>query len=152
MKKLLSTLIIIFALTNASYSEIVFRIVCDEPTGQRVDKRLRKMDNTVIHNGFESDRFSGDDKIEFIYDSSTPDYIQRIWGTDNEKIKLLAHNDDFFHWIVFDKNYANGFYWNQWNISIPDMFLIFQKGNSHNDGLGSGIANSVWYSHCERIN
>ena len=69
MKKLLSTLIIIFALTNASYSEIVFRIVCDEPTGQRVDKRLRKMDNTVIHNGFESDRFwtCKNNSIQFFY-------------------------------------------------------------------------------------
>lgn len=152
MTKILSTLIIIFALTGTSYSEIVFRIVCDEPTGQRVDKRLRKMDNTVLHNGFESDRFSGGDKIEFIYDSASPDHIQRIWGTDNEKIKLLAYNNDFYHWIVFDKNFANGFYWNQWNLSIPDMFLIFQKGNSHNDGLGSGLSNSVWYSHCERIN
>ena len=152
MKKLFLTILFTLLLSGGAYAEIIFRIICDKPTGQRVDKSLRKSDNKVFHNGFESDRFSDDDKIEFIYDSTTPDHIQRIWGKDNEKIKLLGYNDDFYHWIVFDKNFANGFYWNQWNLSIPDMFLIFQKGNSHNDALGSGLANSVWYSHCERIN
>jgi len=70
MKKYL-LIIIMFAFTNTAYSEIIFRIICDKPTGQRVDKSLRKSDNTVFHNGFESDRFSDDDKIEFIYDSTT---------------------------------------------------------------------------------
>lgn len=151
MNKFLYVFIIIFALTSTSYSEIVFRIICDEPTGQRVGSTLRKSDNQVFSNGFESDKFLDNDKIEFIYDSSTPDHIQRIWGSDNEKIKLIAYNNEFYHWIVFDKNYANGFYWNQWNLSIPNMFLIFQKGNSHNDGLGSGLSNSIWYSKCKRI-
>jgi len=67
MKKYL-LIIIMFAFTNTAYSEIIFRIICDKPTGQRVDKSLRKSDNKVFHNGFESDRFSDDDKIEFIYD------------------------------------------------------------------------------------
>ena len=101
---------------------------------------------------FNPDRYPDDDLIELIYDDSSPGYIQRIWGKDNDSIKLDAYNENFYHWRLFDKNYANGFYWGDWSFSLPDLMMIWTKGNTHGDTLGSGITSTTLYTKCKRVN
>ena len=105
-----------------------------------------------LYENIETPHYPDDDLIELIYDDSSPGYIQRIWGKDNDSIKLDAYNENFYHWRLFDKNYANGFYWGDWSFSLPDLMMIWTKGNTHGDTLGSGITSTTLYTKCKRVN
>jgi len=151
MKKILLTTILTLFLTSNSFADILFRVVCDSPKGKMLSHQIIKPDNKEILTEFEDDQYSDDDKIELIYDSSKPNYIQFIWGGTNEIKQIAGRNGGIFHWRFFDKNYANGFYWSDWNFSLSNLMLIHNKGSSGNTSLASSIKSQVLYSKCKRI-
>nr|MBC8294321.1 hypothetical protein [Pelagibacterales bacterium] len=124
MKKILLTTILTLFLTSNSFADILFRVVCDSPKGKMLSHQIIKPDNKEIFTEFDDDQYSDDDKIELIYDSSKPNYIQFIWGGTNEIKQIAGRNGGIFHWRFFDKNYANGFYWSDWNFSLSNLMLI----------------------------
>ena len=138
--------------TSSLSAEIVFRVICEKPQGKNISKSTGKIDNEVRFDKFTDDAYPDNDLIELIYDKNKSNHIQRIWGKDNESIKLTAHNEKFYHWRMFDTNYAKGFHWGDWSFSLPDLMLIWTKGTTYNDGLGSGISSTTMYSKCKRIN
>ena len=150
MKKLIFIFFLIL-FSTASYAEIVIRVICDSPKGKSISHLIIKPDNEVIFNVFSDDKYLDDDKIELIYDSNNPNHIQFIWDTTNELKKLSGYNENFFHWRLFDKNYANGFYWGDWSFSLPNLILTHAKGHTNDDSLGSGIVSEIFYSKCKRI-
>jgi hypothetical protein len=151
MKKILLTVILTLFLTSNSFADILFRVVCDSPKGKILSHQIVKPDNKEYFTEFENDQYSDDDKIELIYDSSKPNSIQFIWGETNEMKQLAGRNSGNFHWRFFDRNYANGFYWSDWNFSLQNLILINNKGSSGNTSLASSIKSQVFYSKCKRV-
>ena len=152
MKKLLEIVVLGLLFTNNLSAEIVFRVICEKPQGKNITKSTSKFDGKVNFGKFTDDGYPDSDLIELIYDNNSPKQIQRIWGKDNESIKLDAYNEHFYHWRMFDKNYASGFYWGDWSFSLPDLMLVWTKGSTYNDAFGSGISSTTMYSKCKRIN
>ena len=152
MNKILGILVLGLLLSGNAYAKIVFRVICEQPQGMGVGASTNTSDNITRYNGFQEDRYPDDDFIELIYDNSNPNQIQRIWGKDNESIKLDVYNEHFYHWRMFKPNYANGFYWWDWSFSLPDLMMIWTKGHTSNDAFGSGITSTTLYSKCKRIN
>jgi hypothetical protein len=152
MKKLLAIVVLGLLFTNNLSAKIVFRVICEAPQGKGVGASTNTVDNKTRYDGFKDDGYPDNDVIELIYDNNNPNQIQRIWGKDNESIKLDAYNEHFYHWRLFKPNYANGFYWGDWSFSLPDLMMIWTKGFTSKDGLGSGITSTTLYSKCKRIN
>ena len=151
MNKLLGIVVLGLLFTNNLSAEIVFRVICEQPQGKSVGAMTNTSDKTK-YDGFKDDSYPDNDFIELIYDDSSPNQIQRIWGKDNESIKLDAYNEHFYHWRMFAPNYANGFHWGDWSFSLPDLMMIWTKGATYKDGLGSGIHSTTMYAKCKRIN
>ena len=149
MKLLIILLINLFIVANAN-SKIVFRVECDSPEGVRYSESIAHLQNNKIISGnYEADKFTDDgDKIEIIYDDANPKQIQLIWGDDIKYYQLYARNEKFYHWGFIDENYANGFYWGHWSISLPNKILTYYKGNTNSTGIGTGIANGMYSSKC----
>ncbi len=151
MKKIFTVIILNLFLCSNSFADILFRVVCDSPKGKMLSHQIVKPDNKEFFTEFENDQYSDDDKIELIYDSSIPNSIQFIWGETNEMKRLAGRNGGIFHWRFFDRNYANGFYWSDWNFSLQNLILINNKGSSGNTSLASSIKSQVFYSKCKRV-
>ena len=152
MKKILLTFLFTLYFSANTYGEIIFRVICESPKGKGISTHTSNNDNKTRFDGFKDDGYPDDDLIELIYDSSSPNQIQRIWGKDNNSIKLNSYNKNFYHWRMFKPNFANGFHWGDWSFSLPDLILIWTKGATYKDSLGSGIHSTTMYSRCKRIN
>jgi hypothetical protein len=127
MKKAIAIIIFGLLLNGNANAKIVFRVICEQPQGKGVGAMTNTSDKTK-YDGFKDDSYPDNDFIELIYDDSSPNQIQRIWGEDNESIKLDAYNEHFYHWRMFKPNYAKGFHWGDWSFSLPDLMMIWTKG------------------------
>jgi len=149
MKRFLMILVIFLLIPNLVNAEIIFRATCDSPKGKHLIHDIKKIDNTKELSEFVDDQFLNRGKIELIYDSSKPDRIQLIWGKDNELFYLDGYNDKFFHWGTIKKNNnIDGFIWDNWSFSLPNMFLIYSKGDTHDHKYATGISSLTFYSKC----
>ena len=149
MKKILEIIILILLFNTNSYSEILFRAECENPKGVRYSESMLHLNNNkIISSDYSKDQFTGNDKIELIYDNNKPNEIQFIWGTENKFEKLYAKNEKFYHWGFIDNNFSNGFYWGHWSFSLPNKILTYYKGNTNSDGISTGIVTSIFSSKC----
>ena len=92
MKKAIAIIIFGLLFTSSLSAEIVFRVICEKPKGKNISKSTSKNNEKISFDEFVDDGYPDNDLIELIYDKNNPNKIQRIWGKDNESIKLTAYN------------------------------------------------------------
>ena len=151
MKKFFPIILLILFFNNNLSAEIIFRVICDKPKGKVVGVSKSTSDNIERPKYFQDDSYPDDDLIELIYDNKRPNKIQRIWGTQNELIELNSYNSHFFHWRNFQPTAANGFSWNDWSFSLPELMMVWTVGSTYKDSVGSGISSTTMYSRCKRF-
>ncbi len=152
MRKILITIFLTLFINNNLSAEIIFRVICEKPKGKIVGVSKSTADNIERPKLFLDDSYPDNDLIELIYDNNRPKKIQRIWGSQNELIELDAYNEHFYHWRNFQATTANGFSWNDWSFSLPELMMVWTVGATYKDLLGSGINSTTMYSKCKRVN
>ena len=151
MKRFISFIFTIFFLGSIANAEIVFRVICEKPKGKIVGVSKSTANNIERPKYFQDNSYPDNDLIELIYDNNNPSKIQRIWGAENELIDLDAYNEHFYHWRSFQPTLANGFSWNDWSFSLPELTMIWTVGATYKDLLGSGINSTTMYSRCKKL-